>query len=199
MAPGANASYTVTLAAFNGYNAPVNLTVSGVPTGAIPTFSPNLATFTAGVSTSTITVTNLPTQPGTYTLTITGTGTDAGATTHSTTVTLVVPPPDFSITASPPTQSVHRGGAPAVYTVTLTSLYEYNSLVNLTVSGLPAGATATFSPSSVTPTAGGATSTLKVTTTRSTQKKTYTLTITGTGTDKAKTTHTTTVFLQVTQ
>jgi uncharacterized membrane protein len=92
------------------------------------------------------------------------------------TVTVVVP--DFSIKASPSARTISGKGS-TTYTVTLTALNGYNSSVNLSVTGLPSGATASFSPSAVTPTPTGARSTLKVTINQR-QRGTYTLTITAT-------------------
>ncbi|HET7524036.1 MAG TPA: hypothetical protein VFJ79_07835, partial [Acidimicrobiales bacterium] len=64
---------------------------------------------------------------------------------------------------------------------------------SLTASGVPAGTTATFTPSSVT--VGDSGSTLTLATSTSTPGGTYTVTITGTG---ASATHTTTFVLSVT-
>lgn len=111
-------------------------------------------------------------------------------------VQALAPPGDFSIGASPSSQTVTAGTSTS-YIVTLAALNGYSSAVNLSVSGLPAGASATFSPNPVTPTPGGALSTLHVTTGATTPAGTYSLTLTGTGTDAAATTHTTTVAAQV--
>lgn len=90
------------------------------------------------------------------------------------------PTPDFSIAASPASQTVSPGGS-TTYTVTLTSQAGFSSAVTLSASGLPAGATAAFSPASVTPPAGGsATATLTVTTSATTPAGSSVLTVTGT-------------------
>ena len=60
----------------------------------------------------------------------------------------------------------------------MTSVGGFSSGVSLSVTGLPAGATGTFSPSAVAPTG---TSTLTVSTTGATPNGTYSLTISGTG------------------
>jgi hypothetical protein len=82
--------------------------------------------------------------------------------------------PDFSVSASPGTQTVTAGGS-TTYTATGTSLNGYSKSVTWNVSGLPTGAGGSFSPASSTPTAS---STLTVTTGPSTPAGTYTLTIT---------------------
>ena len=84
--------------------------------------------------------------------------------------------PDFTLASSPASQSVTQG-AGTTYTQTVAALNGFNGAVALTVSGLPTGATGTFSPTSVT---GSGTSTLTVTTAVTTPAGTYTLTITGT-------------------
>jgi len=109
--------------------------------------------------------------------------------------TVGVPPePDFTIEASPDTQTVEAGQS-TDYTVTLTSIAGFNSPCTLTVTGLPAGASASFAPNPVTPTN---TSNMNVTTTGATPVGTYTLTITGTELTKAQVQHSTQVVLKVT-
>lgn len=107
----------------------------------------------------------------------------------------VLPPPaasgpDFSITASPASQTVTQGGGTS-YTATVTALGGFTGTVNFSVSGLPSGATGTFSPTSVT---GSGSSTLSVSTSSTTPAGTYTLTITGTS---GALVHSTTVKLVV--
>jgi hypothetical protein len=104
------------------------------------------------------------------------------------------PAPDFSVgaTQAPPLRVVPGGSE--TYGVTVTALAGFTDPVALSVSGLPAGATGTFSPDSVTLESGSATSTLVVTTGATTPAGTYTLTITATG---GGLTHTRTVSLTV--
>lgn len=169
---GNGTSYTATITPVNGFSGTVNLSVSGLPSGANGSFNP---TSVSGSGSSTLTVTTATsTTPGTYTLTITGI---SGNLTNSTTATLVVNAvPDFSIAASPSSQTVAPGSS-TNYTATISALNGFNSSVSLTVSGLPGGATGTFNPTSVT---GSGSSTLTVATTTSTPIGTNTLTITGT-------------------
>jgi hypothetical protein len=96
--------------------------------------------------------------------------------------------PDFSLSASPSTQSVIRGAATS-YTVAVTPMNGFTDPVTLSVAGLPTGATASFS-SNPTPT----TSTLTIYTTATTKTGTFALSITGTA---GTLTHTTTVTLQI--
>ncbi|MGH9678758.1 MAG: galactose oxidase-like domain-containing protein, partial [Candidatus Acidiferrales bacterium] len=89
------------------------------------------------------------------------------------TITVV---PNFSLSASPATQTVVQGGG-TTYTATVTPGTGFTSTVALTVSGLPSGATASFNPGSLK---SGA-STLSVGTLSNTLAGTYPLTIMGTG------------------
>jgi hypothetical protein len=97
---------------------------------------------------------------------------------------------DFSISATPASQTVTRGSS-TTYTVTTMALNGFSGVVSLSVSGLPNQASATFNPSSIT---GSGSSTLTVKTGSKSHISTYTLTITGTS---ASLTHTTTVKLVV--
>ena len=72
---------------------------------------------------------------------------------------------DFSIAASNSPQTVSRG-TNAVYPITVTPLNgALSNGITLSISGLPVGATSSFSPASVTPAGSAATSTLTVGTT----------------------------------
>jgi len=110
------------------------------------------------------------------TVTVTATNASGATSTDSAPVGPVASAPaaDFLLSASPSSQSIKRGHSTS-YTVTITPLNGFNSAVALTVAGLPAGAQASFNPSSTT-----SSSTLTVSTGRTTPSNTYTLTITGT-------------------
>jgi len=95
------------------------------------------------------------------------------------------PTPGFTLAVNPPSASV-VAGTPATYTVTLTAVNGFASEVTPGVTGLPAGATAAFSPTTVTPTATGATTTLTVTTTAATPATTATLTVAAGSGDRKK-------------
>jgi Bacterial Ig-like domain (group 3) len=86
----------------------------------------------------------------------------AGSTSSS--VSVVVGTPNFSVSLNPTTASMHSGGS-ATSTVTVTPAFGFASAVTLTCSGLPTNSTCAFSASSVTPTGGAAaTSTLTIST-----------------------------------
>jgi len=167
--PGQTATYTATVTSFNGFNNTVNLTVSGCPAGATCTLNPtsltppNTSTLTAQTSSSTPT--------GTYILTITGT---SGALVQSTTVTLVVS--GFTMSATPASQTVKKG-ASTTYNASVKAVNGFNGVVTFSVTGLPANATATFNPKTVT---GAGNTVLTVATTKKAPVGTYSLKVIGT-------------------
>src|SRR5262249_4880586 len=115
------------------------------------------------------------TPPGSYADTVIGT---SGSISHAATVSITVPTPDFTIIASPSSQSISRGST-ATFSITVTGNNGFNSTVNLTASISPMvkrGPMATV-PSTVGP---FSTSTLSVSTVRNTQMGTYTVTVTAT-------------------
>jgi hypothetical protein len=85
-------------------------------------------------------------------------------------------PQDFTVSATPSFQTV-KVGSSTTYTVNTSALSGFSGSIGLSVSGLPANATGTFSPASVS--AGGS-STLTVTTASNIPTGGFTLTITGT-------------------
>ncbi|MGW4643468.1 M4 family metallopeptidase [Sphaerisporangium sp. NPDC004334] len=98
---------------------------------------------------------------------------------------------DFSLTLSPTAGSVAPGSSATSAVATATTAGSAQT-VALSASGLPSGASASFSPSSVT---SGSSSTLTISTSSSTPAGTYSVTITGTGTGA---THTAVYSLTVT-
>jgi hypothetical protein len=177
---GGTASYTITVTRLNGFTGSVALAASNLPSGATAQFSPS-STIDSTATTGTLKLkAGSATPAGTYTVTVTGT---SGSLVHSTTVQLVVQSaaqPAFTVAASPASQTVAQGGATS-FSVTVARTGGFTGSVGLAVSGLPSGATATWSPSStVASTAAGAT--LNVQTATSTPTGTFNLSISGTGT-----------------
>ncbi len=85
-------------------------------------------------------------------------------------------PQDFSVAATPSSQNVSPGNGIS-YTVSVIPSNGFTGNVSFTVTGLPSGATASFTPSSVS---DSGSSTLTVNTSTSTPTGNYTLTITAT-------------------
>ena len=186
---GSTATSTISTSVTSGSAQTVTLSASGLPAGAGASFNP--ASVTAGGS-STMTITaGASTPAGTSTVTVTGTATSG---THTTPVSVTVTAPvtnDFSIAASPSSVSVVQGSSTtSAISTAVTSGAAQN--VSLSAGGLPAGAAASFNPTSV---AAGGSSTLTIATAASTPAGTSTVTVTGTG---ASATHSTTVSLTVT-
>jgi galactose oxidase-like protein/PKD domain-containing protein len=90
---------------------------------------------------------------------------------------------NFSLSATPSSRTV-TPGASAGYTATIAGTNQFTGSVAMTVSGLPAGATASFSPDLVV---GSGSTALTVSTSSSTPAGTYQLTIRGTSGPLART------------
>jgi hypothetical protein len=170
---GSAASYTVNIARSGGFAGSVTFSVAGLPAGASGTFTPNPAT--ANSSSLSITTTTA-TAAGTYPFTVTGT---SGTLSHAASGTLVVqaaPAGNFTLAITPASVTVQSNGGTATYTVNITRT-TFTSAISFSVTGLPAGVTASFNPTSTT--ANSTTLTLTVAST--TTAGTYTFTVTGTG------------------
>jgi hypothetical protein len=131
-----------------------------------------------------------------YQVTAFPSGNEACASAPSTCISVtpsVVTTPDFTIAAAPTSVAVVQGST-ATATVTTAVSGGFNSAISLSASGLPAGVTASFSPSSIGAPGSGS-STLTFTASASATLGTSTVTITGTG---GSITHSTTVSLTVT-
>jgi hypothetical protein len=188
---GSTTTYTVSTLATAGVARTVTLSASGLSAGASASFVP--ASVLAGQSSTLTVATTATAATGIFAFTITGQYSSPPAS-HSTAATLTVTagtaPDDFSIGASPSSQTVVQGSS-TTYTVNTQVTSGSAQTVSLSVSGVPSGATATFVPASVT---AGANAILTVTTTTTTATGTFALTITGVS---SAATHTTGVSLAV--
>lgn len=111
--------------------------------------------------------------PGTYAASFIVTD-DKGLESQAVTRTITVS--NFSVSATPSSQAVMAGQS-ATYTATVTPASGFTGTVDFSVTGLPSGATATFSPPSVS---GSGSSSLVVSTSGLTPSGTYPLTVRGT-------------------
>jgi hypothetical protein len=101
--------------------------------------------------------------------------------------------PDFALSASPTSVSVAQGGTKTA-TISTTISNGFNSAVSLSASGLPAGVTASFSPTSIAaPGSGNSTLTFTASSTATTGTSTVTINASGGGVS-----HSTTISLSVT-
>jgi hypothetical protein len=123
---------------------PVNLSVSGLPTGATGTFTPP-SILHQGSSTLTVATKN-PTAFGFYGLNVIGTDPTG---TQKVPISLNIPAVDFTLQQQIGPFGVTAGGT-AFGTITATPVLGALDTVTLSVtSGLPAGASASFSPSTL--------------------------------------------------
>jgi PKD repeat protein len=169
--PGASTTYTATATAGTGFTGTVAFSVTGLPAGATASFSPTSVT-PSGTSTLTV-ATTTATPPGSYPLTIRAT---SGPRVRTVNVTLVVNSGTFSISASPASRTVSRGGA-TTYTVTVPNGTGFVGTIALSVSGIPGHTNVQFTPTTIV---NSGTSTLTVDTRRKVARGTYTLVIRGT-------------------
>jgi uncharacterized repeat protein (TIGR03803 family) len=94
-----------------------------------------------------------------------GTTNGGGPNAYGTVFKLTPPPPSVTISASPTSLTI-KAGQSGTATFTVTPQYVFDSVVSFTCSGLPAEASCSFSPQTVTPSGGKtATTTLTITTT----------------------------------
>ncbi len=189
IAQGSAGNVTISTSISGSFNSAIALSAAGQPSGVTVAFSPtSIAAPGSGSSTMTITV-GASTVAGSYPIVVTGTG---GGTTQTVTVTLSVASPDFTITASPTSETIVQGGSANV-TISTTVAGGFNSAVALSASGQPSGVTVAFSPTSIAAPGSGS-STMTITVAASAATGTSTITVTGTGGGK---THTATVTLTV--
>ncbi len=191
VAQGGSGASTITSTVTGGFDSAITLSATGQPSGVTVNFNPNSITG-AGSSSMTMIVAS-STATGTYKITVTGT---SGSTVETTTVSLTVTGtnPSFTISASPTSISVVRGGS-GTATITTAVSGGFNSAISLSASGQGSAQSVTFSPSSIAA-PGSGTSTMTVKVGRSARTGDHTITITGTG---GGVTHTTTVILDVLQ
>ena len=163
LVPGGSVSFTVTLTPLYGWTGDVTMGATDLPNGITPSYSP--VTVHGGNGVTTITLTAASTLPlGSYTFDLSG---NSGGLTHTAVVPVTVNSSigDFGGSINPTIQNIAQGGT-ASYPITITPTGGFTGNVFLSVSGLPSGATATFSQNPIT--GGSGTSILTVTTTGST-------------------------------
>jgi len=172
---GNGTAFTVAVAPLGGFTNVVNMTVSGLPSGATGSFNSsaiNAATLNFASTNVTLSISTSPSTPtGSYALNIIGT---SGSVSRTNIINLVVG--SYSVSASPPSQTVSAGNT-ANYVVNVATNNGFSGTILFGMNGLPANASAGFNPASLN---GAGNSTLSVTTVSNTPAGTYTLTIFGT-------------------
>jgi hypothetical protein len=189
---GSSATTTISTSGSGGFNSAVSLSASGMPAGVTASFSPaSIAAPGTGNSTLTFTASSTATT-GTFNATVTATG---GGLTHTVTIPVTVnavATPNFTLSASPGSLSVTQG-ASGSSTISTAVSGGFNSAVTLSASGLPAGVTASFNPTSIAA-PGSGNSTLTFTASATATTGTANVTVTATG---GTVTHTITIALTI--
>jgi hypothetical protein len=145
-APAA-ATFTITAAPVLTFTGTVSLSASGLPVGATYSFTPSQLSVGPSAASTTMTV-SVPagSLPGAYPITVTAVSGTLQQTVYA--LLTIRAPVDFSLSAGPATLSVPPGGSTRG-SVLVNSYGGFSNSVSLNVSGLPPGAVASLSQSSV--------------------------------------------------
>jgi uncharacterized membrane protein len=174
--PGQTATATITVNSLGGFSSPVVLGCSGLPAGISCVFVPATLAPTSVGATSLLTITTQPgTVSGAYPLSVTGTYGMLVRTYQKLELTVG----DFVLSPTQLAPAAITPGQSASATVTLTAESGFASQVMLSCAGLPSGATCSFVPELVTPSASGATSQLTITSQPGIAAGNYPVTVTG--------------------
>lgn len=137
------ATDTITINGYNGFSGAVTFSLSGLPSGVEASFNPATVSAQGRSTVLTLSASN-SIAVGSYQFSITGT---SGSTTFSTQVTVNVTQPSFTLAAAPASLTV-AAGAGASTNISIVGQGGFNGTVDLSVSGLPSGLSASFNPSS---------------------------------------------------
>jgi hypothetical protein len=171
-----SAASTVFVSSLNGFNGPIAISVSGVPSGVFVTATPNfLFLGSGGIVSATLSIaTSSVARAGNYDITIAAAG---GSLTHTATLRLHVT--DFSVTASSQTVSMSKRQTVNV-TISIASLNGFSQPVTLTgtILGNTTGVTITITPSTLATAGGVVTATLTISTALKPTLGTFTVLVT---------------------
>jgi len=150
---GASATLGLTSSGSGGFNSKVTLAVSGQPAGVTARLS--AASFNApGAGSSTLTLTaGTQTATGSYTVLVTAAG--GGQTSVFPIAVTVAPAPGLTLSASG-AATLAQGGTASV-TISVAGTNNFNAGVALSLSGLPSGMAASYSPGSIAAPGSGTT------------------------------------------
>lgn len=148
---------------------------TGTPTGTVSFYDGTTLLNTATLASGTASITTTGLSAGTTNQLSAVYGGDTNFTSStSSPVGIGVAALDFTMTASGSTAQTVNPGSAAAYQLTVSPLYgAYAGAVTFTVSGLPSGATATFSPSTIAATGGQQAVTMTVQTSASSAKESH--------------------------
>jgi hypothetical protein len=142
LAQGSATTSSIAIAKQSGFTGTVSLAASGLPSGVTAAFG---AVSAAGASTLTLTA-SASAALGASVISITGTSANLQ---NSATINLTVGSSNgFTIAASPASLNITAGGSSAGSTITVTPQGSFTGTASFSVSGLPTGVTAAFSPAS---------------------------------------------------
>jgi len=133
----------------NGFSSSVPITISGLPAGV--TANPSSLTLTPGTASELTLTASAGTAAGSATVTLTGT---SGGQTNTASLALTVAPPsqpDFALALSPQSMSLTIGGVGEPVQLTASALNGFSGTTNVSLSGLPAGVTASPTTLSLSP------------------------------------------------
>lgn len=148
IAPGGSATFTISVARSSGHSGNIDLTAENLPAGVTATFTPSVLTGTQ--STATLVLAAAAAAPGgTATMTVRARSTSLPDRTVTAAVTVSAPGIALGLQGS--TVSMLRG-VTGTMTVGITRIGGYTGAVTLTISGLPSGVSATFSPATLSAT-----------------------------------------------
>jgi len=174
VAPGPSISATSLSASITSANENQQITLTATVTGNNPTgtvtFSASNSTLgTASLTNGTAVLTTSFANAGTYNVTANYGGDGGNTSSVSSVVAITVVAPAYSISANPSSQTIQAGHS-AQFTITVTPAGGFSSAVDFSCGTLPGEATCSFSPSSVFPNGGPASTTLTISTMASTAK-----------------------------
>ena len=141
-----------------------NMQSLGVPTGSVQFLNGGATFGTATVNSSGVaafTSSTLPAGMNSITAEYLGDSTFGGSTSAAVAQNVVAPNPNFTLASNPTSLNVPPGGSGQA-TLTVTPQNGFNQAVTFSCAGLPAKATCTFNPETVTPSGGAATTTLTI-------------------------------------
>jgi len=169
---GSTVTTTISATAINGFDGNITFSAVNLPGGVTAAFSP--ASAPAGTPT-TLTLTAAPTSPAsTVTIAVIGA---SGFIAVDTPIAITVIVPGFTLAASASTVNITSKPSNAAVNITSTAINGLTGPIAYTAVGMPAGVTATFSP---TPADVGTTTTLTLTVSTTAAAGTYTVTVKGT-------------------
>ncbi|HET7187614.1 MAG TPA: hypothetical protein VFI52_05640 [Gemmatimonadaceae bacterium] len=139
LAPGQSGVINVAIAR-HAFSSPVTFSVEGLPTGATASFAPNPSTSDA----STLTISTGSAAPGSYPITVRGSA--GGLTDRVVACMLTIAAPTYSLSLGRTTLTLQQGQSSSI--AVALSRSDFTGVVSFSVVGLPAGATASFTPAS---------------------------------------------------